>query len=100
MTTYFNENSPSCEYKSNSTIQRTGERNKGNIKVLSMIEKIYSRTQQLEKTKRSKKYKRSSSRIQEKNKCKSKMTEEVRYGKEDFRREELPEKYIMKMLYR
>ena len=65
-----------------------------------MMKEVHSRVQQLGKRRKSRKSKRSSSRIQEENECKHKMIGEVRYSKKrNFRRGELLGKYIIKMLY-
>ena len=62
-----------------------------------MMEEVYGRTQQLGEGGRFRKYKRGSSRVQEKDKCRSKKLDMVE--EKNFRRRELLGKYITKMLY-
>ena len=108
MTAHFDENLPGCDCQSNSMIQRASEKTKSrrdkttrsrehgrvgsqkNIKqnkskrsgkVLSMIEGIYSGTWYLGEGGGFIKYKGCSSQISEKVKHRSKMTEEVKYGR-------------------
>ena len=103
MISYFNENSSSYEYQSDSMIQRVskGERNRssGNRrswrmedgkfskntrsgKVFSTMERVYSRIWYLGERGRLKECKRSSSKFWRKYECRSKQTRKVRYDRE------------------
>ena len=70
-------------------------------KVFGMIEEVYSRTWLLGKRGRFRECKEDGSRVWEKTKYRSKKTGKLNMAEErDFRRGELLEKYIAKILYR
>jgi len=76
------------------------EENTGSSEVSSVMEEVYSGTWHIGEERRFRKYKRSCGWVWRKNKCRSKMTREVKYGrKRYFRKGKLPGKYIAKMLY-